>query len=232
MLALLYDIHGNLEALDAVLADASEAGARRHFIGGDVAAFGAWPAETVALLRELDSAVWIRGNWERWVSHPGEAPGGEPIQGAIKAVYEALGDDLVRQFGELPESAVLTEGTRAWHGSPKGDMQSFYPEPLDDEADLLEGVTEQRLVFGHTHLPFARTAVTGTIELVNPGSTGLPLDGDQRAGYALLHDDGTIEHRRVEYDFERSAAVLLERNPGAEWAEITARRVLQAKMDV
>ena len=63
------------------------------------------------------------------------------------------------------------------------------PQPDDDEAELLAGVAEPRLVFGHTHLPFRRISTTGGIELVNPGSVGLPFDGDQRAAYALVHPD-------------------------------------------
>jgi hypothetical protein len=65
MLAILYDIHGNRPALEAVLADARGRGATRWLLGGDYSAFGAWPVECVELLRELgDDATWIRGNWE------------------------------------------------------------------------------------------------------------------------------------------------------------------------
>ena len=71
MLGVLYDIHGNLPALDAVLEETQLAGADRYLLGGDYALFGAWPAETVARLRELD-ATWIRGNVDRWVDDPGE----------------------------------------------------------------------------------------------------------------------------------------------------------------
>ena len=76
MLALLFDIHGNLPALEAVLDDARAAGAKRYLLGGDYAVFGGWPAETVARLRELPDATWIRGNVDRWAAT--EAPDGEP----------------------------------------------------------------------------------------------------------------------------------------------------------
>ncbi|MDQ3740410.1 MAG: metallophosphoesterase, partial [Actinomycetota bacterium] len=65
MIALLYDVHGNAPALDAVIADARDAGATEWLIGGDVALFGAFPAETVARLRSLEGARWLRGNGER-----------------------------------------------------------------------------------------------------------------------------------------------------------------------
>src|SRR6185312_357267 len=75
VIAVLYDVHGNLGALDAVLADAREAGASRWVLGGDYALFGAWQAETVARLRELERATWIRGNVDRWAGDPAGAPG-------------------------------------------------------------------------------------------------------------------------------------------------------------
>ena len=67
----------------------------------------------------------------------------------------------------------MRDGVRFCHGSPVSDVRSFLPEPGDDEEELLAGVEEPRLVFGHTHLPFARLSAGG-IELVNPGSVGCP----------------------------------------------------------
>ena len=90
MLAALYDIHGNLPALEAVLADADAAGADRFLLGGDYASLGAWPVETLERLRTLPSAGWLRGNWERWQAHPGEAPELDFIQAALAWVLEQL----------------------------------------------------------------------------------------------------------------------------------------------
>jgi diadenosine tetraphosphatase ApaH/serine/threonine PP2A family protein phosphatase len=231
MLALVYDVHGNQLALDAVLADAAAAGAGAYLVGGDVALFGPWPEATVARLRELPAATWIRGNGERWTAHPDAAP--EPVRGATYAAAEALGEALVAQLDALPASAPLGDGTtRAWHGSPVSDVRSFLPEPAGDEAELLEGVTERRLVFGHTHLPFARRSAAGAVALVNPGSVGMPLDGDHRAAYALLHDDGTIERRRVAYDHARVPAALRERFGDADgWARRILHRFTHACME-
>ena len=146
--------------------------------------------------------------------------------GAIEACREALGDVVVDELAALPEE-LLIGGTRYCHGSPVSDVRSFMPEPAGDEAELLEGVEERRLVFGHTHLPFRREAAGG-VELVNPGSVGMPFDGDQRAAYALLHDDGRIEHRRVEYDHEASAREVASRFDG-DWTATVARRIEQAR---
>ena len=228
MLALIYDIHGNLAGLEAVLADADAQGADRFLIGGDVALFGPWPEATVARLRELQAATWIRGNGERWTADPPSAP--EPVRGATAAARAALGDALVAALAALPESAAIDARTRAWHGSPASDVRSFTPEPGDDEAELLDGVRERRLIFGHTHLPFRRMSATGAVELVNPGSAGMPFDGDHRAAYALLADDGTLTHRRVAYDHAQVPAALRERYGDAAWIEAPVFRFTHARL--
>ena len=227
MLALLYDIHGNLPALDAVLADAREQGADRFLLGGDYALFGAWPSETVTRLRALE-AGWIRGNGERWTAHPDEAPDDPVVQGAIAHCAGALGDAVVAELAALPEMLVHGE-VRFCHGSPPSDVRSFMPEPEDDEAELLANVSEPRLVFGHTHLPFRRISPHGGVELLNPGSVGMPFDGDTQPAYAVIHDEGEIEHRRVDYDHEASASAV--RALGGEWSETIAKRIEQARID-
>ena len=223
--ALIYDIHGHLPALEAVVADAA---ADRYVLGGDYALFGPWPAETVAALRALPDAIWIRGNVDRWTGAPAQAPDNGVVQEAIAACRGQLGDQVVAELSALPEQVVL-DGTRYCHASPISDLRSFMPEPADDEQELLAGVDDQRLVFGHTHLPFRRLSESG-IELVNPGSVGMPFDRDPRAAYALLRDDGSIEHRRVAYDFEASAAALRERFGGAAWTDTIARRISTASL--
>jgi diadenosine tetraphosphatase ApaH/serine/threonine PP2A family protein phosphatase len=224
MEALVYDVHGNLPALEAVLADAQ--GVDRFVLGGDYALFGGWPAETVARLRGLD-ALWIRGNGERWTANPDEAPDNPVVQGAIAACREALGAQLVKDLAALPATTVRDD-VLICHASPESDVRSFLPEPSDEDHELLEGVTARRLILGHTHLPFARVA--RGVELVNPGSVGMPFDGDPRAAYALMHDDGRVEHRRVAYDHEASAARV--REFGGEWTRTVSARILRARADV
>jgi predicted phosphodiesterase len=221
--AVLYDIHGNLPALEAVLDEAHAAGATRFVLGGDYALFGPWPAETVERLRALD-ADWIRGNGERWTASPQDAPDNPVVQGAVAASRDALGDAVVAELAALPPQLAAHEVLFV-HGSPPSDVRSFLPEPADDEPELLAGVGEERLFFGHTHLQFRRHALGG-IELINPGSVGMPFDGDHRAGYALIAEDGEVECRRVAYDHEASAAAVRERFP--EFGETVARRIEQA----
>jgi len=224
-LAILYDVHGNLPALEAVLADAAAAGAERFLLGGDYALFGAWPAETVARLDALRGATWIRGNGERWTADPAQAPQ-PPQQEAARACAQALGAGTVARLAALPPEAVV-DGVRYVHGAPGSDLIGLRPEAADDEEQLLAPVHERRLVAGHTHLPLERTSAGG-IALLNPGSVGMPFDGDPRAAYALLHADGTVERRRVAYAHEQSAAALRQRFAGG-WTGLVARRVETAR---
>jgi diadenosine tetraphosphatase ApaH/serine/threonine PP2A family protein phosphatase len=105
-------------------------------------------------------------------------------------------------------------------------MQGFAPAPEPDrDAELLLGVETRRVVFGHTHIQFAREGPAG-IELVNPGSVGTPWDGDHDAAYALVHDDGRIELRRAPYDWRGAARAVRERV-----GDLPARRIEQARFD-
>jgi diadenosine tetraphosphatase ApaH/serine/threonine PP2A family protein phosphatase len=227
-LALLYDVHGNVIALKAVLDDARQAGADRHLLGGDYALFGPRPAETVEVLHALPNATWIRGNVDRWCAYPDQAASEELLQRAIADCRSSLGAGAVAELGALPEQVVL-DGTRYCHASPVSDLESFMPEPGDQDDRLLAVSSERRVVFGHTHLQFRRLREDG-VELINPGSVGMPLDGDTRAAYALVHEDGSVELRRVAYDYERSAAALGEHFGDAAWATRSQRRLLTARL--
>lgn len=224
-LAILYDVHGNLPALEAVLADC---GTERFLLGGDYALFGPFPAETVYRLRGLSDARWIRGNVDRWSAHPSQAPDDRLVQGAIAACREAIGESLASELGSLEQQIVL-DGVRYCHASPKSDLESFMPSPGSEDDDLLAGAAERRIVFGHTHLAFRRVREDG-VELFNPGSVGLPFDADQRAAYALVHDDGSIEHRRVAYDVQDSIGELSRRFGDAPWALRSMDRLRRARI--
>ena len=226
MLALLYDVHGNLPALEAVLADAEGAGAGGFVLGGDYALFGAWPAEAVARLDDLD-ATWIRGNVDRWTAGIG-MPDDAQLAASVAACRRLLDAETVERLGALPEQMVL-DGIRYCHASPKSDVEGFASEAVPEDAELLAGTEERRVVFGHTHVQFERTTSDG-VHLVNPGSVGIPLDGDNRSAYALVDDAGVVRLRRVEYDFRAYAAEVRERLGNA--GEIPARRVEQARFDV
>jgi diadenosine tetraphosphatase ApaH/serine/threonine PP2A family protein phosphatase len=218
MLGLLYDVHGNLPALEAVLADSP---ADRYLLGGDHVGFGAWPRETAERLRRLD-AEWIRGNVDRWLIESPDAP--SPMREIIERSRELAGPELCRELNALPES-VVHGGTLYCHASPRSDMEGFYPEPHDTDEERLAGATAARVVVGHTHLQFRRPG-PGGVDLVNPGSVGIPLDGDRRAAYAIVHDDGEVELRRVEYDWQAAADAVR-----AAIGDLPAKRIEQARFD-
>jgi predicted phosphodiesterase len=218
MLAVLYDIHGNVVALEEVLKDAEAAGADAYLLGGDFASFSPWPRETIERLRELPNANWIRGNGERWLREP---PRDRPeVMAAFRELdaglgtYEGLLYSLQAQFEQ--------DGVLYVHGSPLSDVESFPPQPGDDDERMLNGVRDKTVVFGHSHQQFRRPGPNGTT-LINPGSVGMPLDGDVRAAYALRSDSGEFEFRRVEYDVERVAQAW--EKVGGDFATFAARRV-------
>jgi len=154
--------------------------------------------------------------------HP-DAP--EAMRDVIERSRELAGPELCERMAALPETTTH-DGTLYCHASPLSDMDGFYVEPHESDVERLMGVEAERVVFGHTHLQFARNG-PGGIELVNPGSVGIPLDGDRRAAYAMLHDDGRVELRRAEYDWQASADAVR-----AKIGELPAKRIEQARFDV
>jgi len=219
--AILYDVHGNLVALEAVLAEAEREGARTYLLGGDYASFGPWPRETEERLQALNVIACIRGNGERWLRDEPEVPDEARafVTPALAAARDALGPDLVERLYNLPERDAL-EDILVCHGSPLSDIESFAPTPEQGEERLLAGEAERTILFGHSHLQFRRAGPNGT-ELVNPGSVGMPLDGDTRAAWAM-YEDGEIGFRRTAYDNERAAERM---SSYGDWAERVVHRL-------
>jgi predicted phosphodiesterase len=218
VLGLLYDIHGNLPALDAVLEDADREGVDTWLLGGDFAAFGPWPLETIERLRELPGSTWIRGNGERWLREP---PTDRPdVMEALSQADSGLGTEEGWLYSLQPQAEL--DGVLYVHGSPLSDVESFAPEPAEGEERMLLDVRGRAVVFGHSHQQFRRPGPNG-IDLLNPGSVGMPLDGDARAAWAVRLDDGAFEFRRTEYDVARSVAGW--RSLSGPFAEMAAARV-------
>jgi diadenosine tetraphosphatase ApaH/serine/threonine PP2A family protein phosphatase len=219
VLAVLYDIHGNTFALDAVLAEAEAAGADRYLLGGDYGTPSPAPRETLERLRALPNATWIRGNGERWLREP---PLHRP---EVMEMYEYLSsgvpEDDVEWLYSLPPQVEL-DGILYVHGSPISDEESFPPQRSEDDERLVDDVHERTIVFGHSHLQFRRPGPDDN-DLVNPGSVGMPLDGDVRAAWSTW--DGDFMFRRTEYDIEQAAAAY--RSMGGDFGEFAANRILK-----
>ena len=217
MLGILYDIHGVLPALEAVVAEAESEDVSRWLLGGDYASWSPWPLETIERLRALPNATWIRGNGERWLREP---PLDRPdVLEALSEHDSGLGTEEGWLYS-LQERYEL-DGVLYVHGSPLSDVESFAAEPQEGEERMLVGVRGRTVVFGHSHLQFRRPGPSGT-ELLNPGSVGMPLDGDTRAAWAVRQDGGDFEFRRTEFDVERVAAAW--RKLGGTFGELAARR--------
>ena len=187
-IAALYDVHGNLPALEAVLAEPAASSVDRVVVGGDVVA-GPMPREVLSLIRNLgDDTVWVRGNGDR---EPGPW------------VADQLNAKERRFLRDLPTSVTLdVDGlgqTLFCHGSPRSDeeiLTSVSPERR--VAAALAGISERVVVCGHTHTQFDRE-VAG-VRLVNAGSIGMPYEDRGGAYWALLGPN--VDLRRTDYDVE------------------------------
>ena len=239
-LAVLSDIHGNLAALEAVLADIEAQGAPDvYWVLGDLAAFCPWPAETVDRLWALEPVAFLQGNTDRYVT-TGRRPQQPSVRGAedwarmpetlrerdanFRWTVAQLSYDQYTFLRDLPtrlEMDVPGYGPLlAVHADLKDDETFLVPSVSDDEMRAYFADVSARLVlYGHTHRPVDR--VVDGIRFVNDGSVGLPLDGDPRAAYALIdfEEDGCrVDLRRVAYDVDRVLAAL-ERvdHPASAW---------------
>ena len=219
MLAILYDIHGTLPALEAVLDEASQE-ADAWLLGGDYGTPSPWPRETLELLRALEPATWIRGNGERWLF---ERPADRPEVGEAydEFVPGSLPEEELRWLYDLPPQVEL-DGVLYVHGCVGRDDDSFAREPQPEDEARCGSVHDRTIVFGHSHVQFRRDGPNGN-HLLNPGSVGMPLDGDVRAAWAVRGDDGEFEFRRTEYDIEKAAAGW--RKLGGEFGNFVAARV-------
>ena len=200
--AALYDVHGNLPALEAVLADVEREGVDAILFGGDIAS-GPMPRETVELVRSLDGAVFVRGNADR-LDSPSMGPEWDE---ARRWVEKQLDQEQIGWLASLDFSAVLDD-TLYVHAAPQDDdtWPVITDLTTDDRlAELLEGVEQSRVVAGHTHMQLDRTV--GSIRFVNAGSVGLPYEGKLGAYWAMLGRD-EVELRRTELDAESAAAAI------------------------
>jgi len=186
--AALYDVHGNLPALEAVLAEA--AGADLIVAGGDVVG-GAFSAESVERLRaEGDRIRWLRGNAERELREGERDP--------------ALSDEQVEFLYGLPARVELeVEGlgyVLFCHATPQNDLDMVTPLTTDERLGrILEGVRADVVVAGHTHVQEDRRV--GAVRWVNAGSVGMAYEDEPGAYWALLGPD--VELRRTAYDAAR-----------------------------
>ena len=211
-IALLADIHANVWALEAVLADVRKQGVDILWNLGDILHGDLRPRATYELLRSADVALTIRGNQDRELYEPNPDP-------RAQRMIRDLSADAIDWLRGLPATAVFEDEVLLCHGSPTDDLcylledvTSGHPQVRDEEeiARLLAGATQPVIVCGHTHIPrLVRLANGQTI--VNPGSVGL----------AAYSDDVPVPHAMENYSPDASYAIL-EKTSG--W-DVTFRHV-------
>lgn len=204
----LYDIHGNVDALEAVLADPRAKVPDVVVIGGD-AVPGPEASATLDRLDAISSPVrWVRGNGEREVAHAvGHEPPDDDLAARTAAITaRELGQPRARALGELPLSLEL-DGILFCHGSPRRDDEMLTRLSTAQRwGDALRGVGAALIVAGHTHQQDDRI-VAGT-RFVNAGSVGLPYEGDGAARWLWI-DDGVPELHTTAYDATSAGARFL-----------------------
>jgi predicted phosphodiesterase len=205
--AALYDIHGNLPALEAVLAEVEEAEPDVVLVGGDIV-LGPMPRETLELLLGLgERALFVRGNCDRLMGEEiGEAGlnadrarwSAEQLQRGQRAWLAALPDTQSLDVDGLGPTLFC-------HGSPRSDEEIL--TAISSElrvGETVAGVAEQIVVCGHTHVQFDRAAAGK--RLVNAGSVGMPFESLPGAYWALFGPG--LEMRRTDYDREAAAEAI------------------------
>jgi predicted phosphodiesterase len=210
-IAVLYDVHGNLPALEAVIAEARAEGVDRVVVGGDVLP-GPMPREAMDLLLDLDiPTLFIRGNGDREVlaaMHGDTSPTlPESVREVIRWNARQLGPRHERALASWPGTLRLPLGDSGedvlfCHATVRNDTDIFTRRTPDARvAQLFEGVGAGLVVCGHTHMQFDR--MVGATRIVNAGSVGMPF-GPPGAWWLLLDPDARLRH--TTYDLEDAAA--------------------------
>jgi len=226
-IAILSDIHGNLTAFEAVLADIGHAAPDVVFHGGDLADGGSSPNEIIDRVRDLR---WqgVMGNGDDMLCRPESleefaAQSSAPldlwtyVREMAAAARTILGSERLSWLGELP-MAIASQEFAVVHAMPQSCWKAPSTNASDEELSRIYNELERPIaVLGHVHIPSIRS-LSGTLKLlINTGSGGLPFDGDSRASYLLL-DDGKPIIRRVDYNVDREVEMLSSSKiPHADW---------------
>lgn len=217
--AALYDVHANLPALQAVLADVQAVEVDAIVLGGDDLA-GAWPAETAAALAAIELPVHrVRGNADReLVGAAGRAPAE-----LIDWVRARLDEQTLAEIASRPLTATLEiDGLGPvlfCHATPRDDTEIRTSLSPDERwREVLDGIEERVVVCGHTHVQFDR--LVDGVRVVNAGSVGMAFEDEPGAYWAILGPD--VELQRSTYDVEAMRASVAELGYPTEWGEATA----------
>jgi predicted phosphodiesterase len=208
----LYDIHGNIDALDAVLADPRAQDRDAVVVGGD-AVPGAFARDVLDRLDALaEPTHWVRGNGEREVAEAAGPDAAAPDPDDLPLVTatlnaRALDPDRVAALGALPLTVIL-DGILFCHATPRSDEELLTRLSPPDRYDAaLAGVEQPLVVAGHTHQQHEHTTSAG-VRFVNAGSVGLSYEGDGAARWSLV-DNGEPHLMSTTYDHAAAGARIL-----------------------
>jgi putative phosphoesterase len=230
-IAIISDIHGNLTALEAVIADLRRTAPDLVIHGGDLIVGGPRSAEVIDRIRDLD---WpgVYGNAEEMLWNPARvsemlhAPHLQQIRDSVLAhtipdALSAIGEERLAWLRTLP--LRWSDGNLTVVHATPDDVWSIAPATASDEQleEIFATLGAAHVVYGHIHHPFIRQLATFT--LTNSGAVSQSYDGDRRAAYALV-DDAHVEIRRIDYDVEAEIRLLLaSRDPFARSTAETLR---------
>lgn len=242
-IAVISDIHGNMQALEAVLDSINKEDCEKIFCLGDLAMAGPQPNETINKIKELiniGNFELIQGNTDEYLSKNSDEMyniinKANPIMAsAYNADREVISNENLEFLKSLPaQKTIEINGVKILltHGSPRANNENIFPElPIEKIEEMLIGVDADLIFCGHTHQPCGyQTNTKQTV--VNVGSVGRPLNEHPRACYLLLEiventGEFYVEHKLIRYDKEKAAELLKQRN--FEGAEKLASMLLSA----
>ena len=206
-LAVLSDTHGNLPALEAVLAEVDHARPDAIWAAGDLVGYNPWPNEVLGLLKDRQVRS-IRGNHDR-AALSGNAIGFNDVAAAAvrwtRIVLTPASVGYLKGLEDRMRVETADGAIAMYHGSPRDDDEYIWPWLASE--DLVTLAQARVIILGHTHIPMAFAFRYGL--LVNPGSVGQPRDHDPRASWGLLDTDRrTFEVHRVRYDVDAVANAI------------------------
>jgi putative phosphoesterase len=223
-IAVLSDIHGNLTALEAVIADAESQKPDQLWCGGDIGWGGPWTAECISTVRRSEWPT-VKGNTDVWLTGDPQTIESEAERDEHRsfAVAHNVSDDDIQWLLNLPLGHTGPGSILLVHGTPDSPFTAPMPEDGPAEFSAYQGQAAL-VVFGHVHRAFTRRLTEGTL-VTNPGSVGAPADGDD-ASYLIIDQDGpdlTLRHRRVGYD--REGAIARAHDIGGRVAELFIQNI-------
>lgn len=208
-LAVLSDIHGNLPALEAVMNDMAIYNVDHVVVAGDSINWGLFSRQVMEIITAQNWAT-IRGNNEFYLLdyNTPRAPKHWSSFTLPPLIHKQLGELWLNKIACLPDSLSLrfrdAPPLRVVHGIPDNPWQAISPQtPIEDIRLWLKDVPETTIIGAHSHIAMER--YVDRWQIFNPGSVGVPLDGDFTASYMILegHSDGWVlqEHRRIPFDY-------------------------------